>query len=135
MSYYQNVLNKLNNGSGNYKVLEYLMNGGEITVQEARDIGLTNDLRSRISDLKNKHGVDILYREIRQNNSKYHQFYLPKTSAPRRIKVKNAKGKWLFGIYLIHSNSIRYDDGREQKLDRDIETLIKEQIIIEVLEK
>jgi len=118
------ILKKLKKGSGNFLVMEYLLTGGELTVASAREIGLTNDLRSRISDLRNRYGVEgIESMTIEgETGAKYKKFWFSgkkqqNQDSVLRIKVSNGKGDWLVGKYDRKKEIVYYDDGREQRLE------------------
>jgi len=126
----------LKKGSGNYNVLSYLMTHNEaLSVAEARSLGLTNDLRSRISDLKNKYNVTGLHsKEVEgHTGAKYVVHWLEHSTPPTiKIKVKNAQGKWLHGTYNKESNTVHYEDGRTQKVElEDFERHIQSGTIME----
>lgn len=137
MSY--DVLRKLNNGSGNHKVLSYLLTHSEpLSVAEARNLGLTNDLRSRISDLKNRYDVTGLHsKEVEgHTGAKYVVHWLEingqhSTPPTVKIKVKNAHGQWLQGTYNKESHIVHYEDGRTQKVSLvDFERHVESGVIV-----
>jgi len=116
------ILKKLKKGSGNYKVLEYMLNSSTpISVADARELGLTNDLRSRISDLKNKYGVDINSKNIEgSTGAKYKIFWLGEHSVLRdkdetiNIKVKFNNEYW-YGSFYPEKELIEYKNGKKQQ--------------------
>lgn len=134
---------KLKKGSGNHNVLSYLMSQREpLSVAEARNLGLTNDLRSRISDLRNRFGVTGLQRKEVEGHTgvKYVVHWLRENGQDStlstlrvEIKVKNNNGEWFFGTYDKESNIVHYRDGRTQKvLLESYERGIENGVIVEL---
>jgi len=118
-----NILKKLKKGSGNYRVYEYLLSGGDLTVASARELGLTNDLRSRISDLRNRYGVENIESvEVEgETGAKYRKHFLRMDSVPQRIKirVKSPSGQWLHGEWDEREEVVYYSDGRTQPVSQE----------------
>jgi len=92
----EKVIKKLRNGSGNYKVYIYLAHGRSLTVAEAREgeFPLTQDLKARIGDLKNKYGVPISSMRVVKDG-----------------KIKTYKRYWITGAVPELDSSILLQDG------------------------
>ena len=108
-------------GSGNYRVLEYMMsNSTPISVADARELGLTNDLRSRVSDLKNRYGVDISSKSVEgSTGAKYKIFWLGDSVLRDKdetinIKVKFNNSYWE-GKFYPSKEIILYANGKKQQ--------------------
>ena len=115
------TLKKMKKGSGNYRVLEYMMsNSTPISVADARELGLTNDLRSRVSDLKNKYGVDISSKVVEgATGAKYKIFWLGDSVLRDKdetinIKVKFNNSYWE-GKFYPSKEIILYANGKKQQ--------------------
>jgi hypothetical protein len=110
-------------GSDNWNVWQYLLKGAKITVADAREIGLTNDLKSRISDLRNKYRIEIESEWVTpvRGGSKYKRYWISNSVPTQiKIKVKNSQGHWLYGEYDQQGEKIIYRDGRTQNVSKEI---------------
>lgn len=98
--------------SQNFKILNYLKTGDNLTVAKARALGFGDNLRSRISDLK-KAGYDINSKQVNIKGGYIAKYTLSVDTLKRLIEQKA-------DLEFNQIEYIYYSDEEKYRLDKDM---------------
>jgi len=81
----QGKLSTFKTGSQNDLILNYLQQGNTLTVETARKLGFGSNLRSRVSNLKEK-GIDVISERVNIKNGFIAKYYIEEPYYKRLCK-------------------------------------------------